>query len=294
MLVGKTQPRKLKFADKMNPKEYHIKYTTWRENIFDENSFLSKSSIWEFITGSPYKWRFHPKRFDSQTTAMAWGSLVDCLTTSPDTFGDEFAVSPWESFRSKEAQNWKKEQIEAKRNIVTKLQVEEAERAANMLLHRNKDSAAIFADSRSQVPLMMPAGAHPDIKVNLKGLVDLVPSSKYLVDLKTTNDFSKRGFEATIAKFGYHVQAGMYLSMWNFMNPDDQRNNFKIIWQDSKSPYEVAVTELGLADINHGKDVALSAIKEMQYCAEKNYWPMKYEHENLMLQLPLWAIEEEH
>ena len=75
------------------PSEYHSKLTLNRSDIFASDSYLSKSALWEFFKGSPYKWQNHPKQFKS-TDAMKWGSLVDCLTTSPEDFDSQFIIRP--------------------------------------------------------------------------------------------------------------------------------------------------------------------------------------------------------
>ena len=120
-------------------------------------------------------------------------------------------------------------------------------------------------------------------EIGLKGLVDFAPEGKdFLVDLKTTRDFSAGGFAKTIAKFGYHVQAAHYLGMWNLQNPDDQRRGFKIIWQDSASPYEVAVTEMPESDIADGADLFNHLVGKIINAATNDHWPMKFEQPVLL------------
>lgn len=94
----------------------------------------------------------------------------------------------------------------------------------------------------------------------------------YLADLKTTADFTATGFAKTIGKFGYHAQAAHYLQMHNLQNPDDQRDRFLIIWQQSSAPYEVAVTEIPKVDIMDGQMIFDHLLGRIIKAAESDYW----------------------
>ena len=277
----------------VDPNDYHTKLTCNRENIFADYSWLSKSAISEFASSSPYVWRFHPWQYESK--AMAHGTLIDTLVTTPELFGEMYAVSEYDKFTTKAAKEWKAEQT---KTVITQNQKDQAEQAAEMLLKKHPISSRIFANSKKQVILKMPRGelqaAGVDwIKVNLKCLPDIVPDGDFLADLKTTGDLSKRWIENTIAKFAYHAQAGMYLTLWNMLNPDDQRNRFKFIFQSSKPPFEVAVVELCLMEINAGKDYIRRHLSHLQYCAERNHWPMIFGGEEIKVSRPTWAIMED-
>ena len=210
---------------------------------------------------------------------MTWGSLVDCLVTSPEDFDNQFAVSEFDNFRTDVAKEWKAEALESGKNIITDDLLSEAKKAVSVLTEKHKFSASIIEKSQKQVVLLNKI-KHPSVdkSVNVKALLDLAPEgADYLVDLKTTNDFTPSGFEKAIANFGYHVQAAHYLNSWNALNPNDQRSRFLIVWQDSKAPYEVAVTELPQVDISDGNDLFNFLLGKILRAAGKNYFPMKFE-----------------
>lgn len=268
----------------IKPSDYHSKLGCKRENIFADDSYLSKSVLWELNESSLYKWRYHPKKI-SPTPAMAWGSLVDCLTTTPELAETEIVISPFDSYRTKEAKEWK--EANRYKTVTTSDDLEAAKQAAKMLTETHKLSADIFAKSKGQAMVMGKI-----LGCNIKGLIDLAPEGEdYLADLKTTGDFSQRGFEATMSKFGYHCQAGLYLALWNAQYPDDQRDRFKIIWQDREAPYEVAVTEPVQDDINAGTEQILFLLEKLVKAAKEDVWPMKFESE-LKLTRPVWAARE--
>lgn len=272
----------------ISPRDYHSQLTCDRSNILSPESWLSKSVIWELANASLFKWRYHPKEF-SPTASMQWGSLVDALTTTPELVDDLVAVSPYADFKTGVARKWRDANLAEGRIVIKQPEFDEAKRAAEMLLATNKHSAEIFAKSHTQGVI----GAKI-CGVQVKGLVDLAPEGEsYLADLKTTNNFSIEGFSKTIATYGYHMQAGLYLELWNAMYPDDQRDGFRLIWQSSEAPYEVVVTELSEADIEAGYEYAAHLIEQLVKATEANHWPMLCESLVPTLTRPTWASIQE-
>jgi hypothetical protein len=271
----------------ISPRDYHTRLRCNRANVLAEDSFLSKSVLWELDSSSLYKWRFHqPER--KITPAMQWGSLIDCLTTTPELAETDLALSPFDSFRTKEAKEWKAEQEAAHKIIVDTDMLNDAKAAVKMLTETCKASADIFAKSKSQVIV---AGRVLEAKV--KGLVDLAPEGEdFLADLKTVSAFSLEGFAKQTANFGYHMQAGIYLNLWNAMFPNDQRTRWKFIWQDSAAPYEACVTELAPKDIEAGWAYASTLIQRILDATAANKWPIAFENETITTR-PTWAAMQE-
>jgi hypothetical protein len=265
--------------------DYHTLLKCNRADIFAPESYLSKSVLWELNSSSLFKWRFHPREF-SPTPAMQWGSLVDCLTTTPELVEEEIRISPFLSYRTKEAKEWRDEQLAVGKTIITQQQFDEGVKASEMLMQTNVQSAEIFDNSLKQVIIGAKISG-----VQFKGLVDLAPVGKdYLVDLKTTGmDFTLEGFSKAIANFGYHVQAGLYLALWNSTHPEDTRQRFKIVWQSSQPPYEVCVTELHRDEIAAGLKTALRLLGKLKHAAQEDHWPMLAENETPILNRPVWA-----
>ena len=273
----------------VSPLEYHSKLRCNRSNILSSDSWLSKSVIWELETASLYKWRNCPKD-RTPTGAMQWGSLIDCLTTSPELERETLALSLFDSFRTNDAIKWRDEQLAAGRVIVTADELAEGRKAARMLTETCEASAAIYAASKTQVVVM---GRIRGVQV--KGLIDLAPEgTDFLADLKTTSKFSLHGFQRSVAEYGYHAQAGLYLALWNSMFPNDRRNRFKFVWQDAQPPYEVAVTELAGTDIEAGFSRIDHHIRRLVEAARADVWPMAFEGAKPMIMRPTWAaIQEE-
>jgi hypothetical protein len=267
------------------PEDYHRLFKTNRSNVFDDDSYLSKSTIWSLRNSSLYDWRFGNHTI-KPTPAMDWGILVDILTTSPEDFEALTVLKKYDSFRSKEAQDWRDEQQAKNKLILSNEMICEGHIAAKVLLETHKESAFIFEKSRKQVIV---AGKIAGIKI--KGMIDIAPfHADYLADLKTTADFSIQGFERSSANRGYYVQAGLYLALWNALFPDDQRSGFKIIWQNSKAPYEVAISSLTEEDIQAGYMIAVHLINKIASAEKSNSWPMLTDGKQLTIARPSWQV----
>lgn len=272
----------------IKPSDYHARLKCDRANLLSPDSWLSKSVLWELASSSLYKWRFAPPE-KSVTPAMQWGSLIDCLTTTPELADEQIAVCPFDSYRTNDAKNWRDARLGEGKIIVAESDMERAKQAASMLTETCRASAEIFAASKSQVIV---AGKIHGIQC--KGLVDLAPEgADFLADLKTTSDFSLDGFQKKTAAFGYHVQAGLYLALWNSMFPDNKRERFKLVWQDAEAPFEVAVTELHRDEIDHGFRFADRWIGKLRGCTDSGTWPMAFNGVEPTIVRPTWAAMRE-
>lgn len=271
----------------ISPRDYHQRLTCNRANVRAADSFLSKSVLWELDSSSLYKWRFH-KEEKTITDAIEWGSLVDCLATTPELAATDIVVNPFDSYRTNDAKKWREEQRAEKRIITTKEDFAAAHQAVKMLRETCRASADIFAKSTKQVII---AGLLHGVKI--KGLVDLAPEGEdFLADLKTTATFSLEGFAKRTASLGYHMQAGIYLNLWNAMFPHDQRTRWKLIWQDEAAPYEACVTELDPNDIEAGWSYADKLVQRILEATDSNHWPMAFEGERIVTR-PTWAAMQE-
>lgn len=232
-----------------------------------------------------------PSHIDSES----WKEIID--DHLDESREPSFVVLPFDSFKTKDARAARDEAIsngltpitsgmaskihyelprirkarevaESGKIIFTEDQMVEARRAANVLV-TDRIAGPIIKDAKKQVILLSKVKG-----INFKGLVDLVPSDEpCLYDLKTISDLSIGGISKAIQNFSYHVQAAIYLKLWNSLNPDDQRKRFRFIWQSSSPPYEVAVTELPAFDIEAGSEWAAFQINRLIEAQEKSRWP---------------------
>lgn len=134
---------------------------------------------------------------------------------------DKFIESPYDNFRSKEAQNWRDEQKEAGYIILTKEMAETAQKAiSNILEHPLTSQYLLGADIKHEVELY----AKTADGVDLRGKADAVvfhndgKHPRLITDIKTTAQFDK--FAKNAYWSHYDLQAATYclLSKTNFIN----------------------------------------------------------------------------
>ena len=233
-------------------------YHSW-ELIKDrpETGPISNSQLKDFVNKGPLAWRYsEPKKTSS---AMAWGSLVDSLLFTPGNEDFVFKeknphLSADGRALSRAAKLWESDQILEAKTIVKEADFDAAEIAIERL-KQTPASAKILEGADYQVGLVFT----PNHGIPTKGLVDVLPheldSDDCIADLKTTaaNLYSDNDLARQCAKWGYHVQAALYLYLYNKIT-SDYRNRWKIIWQNSSAPYEVRVTELPQEWIDKGKE----------------------------------------
>lgn len=274
-------------ALEVSPLDYHSELTVKRDNIFAEDSYLSKSVLWELDSCSLFRWRFAPKEFKGNK-AVDWGTMVDCLLTTPNEFDQITTKHDFLNFKTKAARELRDQAIKEGKALLSNDEYVELVKAVDKI-KANREAAEIIDKSKSQVVLL---GSFKGI--NFKGLVDLAPEGEpYLADIKTTGELSLDAISKRVASLGYHVQAGIYLALWNQMFPHDQRNRFRHIWQSQSAPYEVAVTELATVDINSGREYALFLLNKLIKATMTNKWPNICEDKVVTISRPQYAMYRE-
>ena len=230
---------------------------------------VSKSLLWDFHQ-SPYKWRHSPGK--ETTKAMGLGTLIHAAILEPNTPVDDFAVvSPYADFRTKAAQEWRDDQREMGKMIVSDEDIRIASGCEQVF--SEEYSQRFAGDFASEVAVFGEIGS-----TQIKGMIDIVPNNlDLLVDLKTTaNIGSPRDLVQTIVKWGYHWQAALYLDLWNAASGDN-RKRFVFCFIETKEPYETAWIELSENFIDLGRIGYMNALAQWQSCAATDSWPKQHE-----------------
>lgn len=227
----------------------------------------------------PHRW-INGYREDA-TTFTEWGSLVDCLAMSPDEFKKRFIVVPetyqnekgeereW-NFNANVCKAWRRANA-GKQEVKTGL-LGDAQWAAT-LLQKDEHIGPILKASRKQV---MITGFYDDketgLRIPLKCLIDLVPPSDFLADLKTCTNAEKRAWARHVHQFGYHEQSARHLDLWNAAH-NDTRQEFRHYIQESFEPFEIGKRILDPGFISIGRDSYVRALKRYALCLKDNEWP---------------------
>ena len=261
----------------LTPKEYHALEFN-KEELPDLAKAGPISASLLTAVRNPLEFLLAPPK--KVTAQMEWGSLVDCMWTTPEHFADYYIVLPENapqrpteamlnakkpSDSSLERQRWWEEFERSVngRTVVTHEMWQEA-RAAVRMLEDHDVAAGIKADSDRQVALVGDNPLMPNTQA--KCLMDLLPLegqwSFAVVDLKTTSSLSDYALRETMWDFDYVMKLGFYSLLAEAANYGI-RCQAVIIWQSSRFPYEVKVREIPSKHLMIGREVAMKRMRKL-------------------------------
>jgi hypothetical protein len=246
-------------------KAYHLR----KANPQKLNGSVSKSLLWDF-NESPYKWRHSTGK--KITSSMDLGKLIHSVILEPNIpLEDIAAISPFNDFRTKAAQEWKVDQREMGKIIATD---EDIRAASGCELVFSEDYAQRFAGGyKTEVAVFGIIGA-----TQISGMIDLVPDNlDILVDLKTTERIGNLfNITRTIISSGFHWQAALYLDLWNAAT-GEKRTRFVICFIEVNEPHESAWVEVSQELIEAGRAGYMNALAKWQSCVAVDVWPRQHE-----------------
>lgn len=269
----------------------NVSSADYRKNVerSDPAYVMSRSDLMEFAW-CPSRWRAGYS--DPGGKATEWGTLMDGLLLDAEHFDERFAVTPkfypadgkkgeepsmklW-TFQANYCKAWREEQKD--KEIVKWDDFDEAKKALAVL--RDKDWLMdLLMDAKRQV---MVVGEYCDEKtkivVPVKGLIDIAPrreSKDYgcmLDDFKTCASAATGPWGRAVKEHDYHVQAIMYLHLWNAATGED-RNTFGHVLQENYAPWQSEPAMLSAEFLMLGYDKYLRALKRYAACLASGEWP---------------------
>jgi hypothetical protein len=106
------------------------------------------------------------------------------------------------------------------------------------------------------------------------------------VDVKTTRDASPEGFAKSVATFGYHRQAAMYLHGAQEVFGIDARFIFACV--TTLPPHEVACYELDTYALRKGAEELHTLVSDYERRKAANNWKPSWSSGVVPLSLPRW------
>ena len=257
--------------------KYNLGRDYYKDGATPENwaGYVSKSMLFDFAK-SPYKW-LHSKKRES-TPAMDFGRLVHAIALTPEDLG-EFVKSPFDNFRTKEAQAWKAQAAESGVTVVSDEDFDRAHDISKKFWENKVKDGACEVAVYSQIG-----------DTRLKGMIDFVPaSSKSLIDLKTTaNIDGLDGLTRIVTSRGYHWQAALYLDLWNAAT-GETRNDFLFCFVETSAPYETAWVNIDEDLIQRGRTGYMNALAKWNECVRLNKFPRQIEGIQT-ISAPKWLV----
>ena len=250
---------------------------------------MSRGELVNFAS-NPAKWIAGFKEDSEATPSTDWGSMIDCLLTSPEKFDANFAVSPETYPDAKTGEPkpwtgaanfckaWKKEQGD--KTIIKSETMGSAEKAVSAL-RENQLIAELFSVSKKQV---MVAGFWLDeatgLEIPIRVLIDLMPPKdhaifgKWICDFKTARDGNPAKWPRVIDDHSYDVQAALITDLWIAATGED-RTDFVHIVQENVAPFHVTtpLPALSAEFLQYGRTKYQAALAKYAQCLATNVWP---------------------
>lgn len=242
---------------------------------YDEMPGVNKSTLWEMRKSPLHYWHLMHDTPRRDTAAMKFGRAVHCALLTPDQFDDEYVVAPECDRRTKEGKAIWAELIESGKEILT------------------QEDAAMIEGMWKEFPVHLIEGAKTELPLTwtdeqtgvlCKGRLDAI-TADYVIDYKTTTDASTRGFAREATRYGYDLQAAMYLeaARANGYSP----KGFIFIAQEKTAPYLVNILHAGEAFIDRGIFLMNDLLDKYKTCRDTDTWPGYGENEII---LPEWEV----
>lgn len=143
----------------------------------------------------------------------------------------------------------------------------------------------LLAKGQSELSLVTFDAAN---NVPVRARLDFVPDGQpFLMDVKTTHDASPHAFRKKASQDGLHIQAAMYLDLWNCLT-GEQRTGFRFIAVEQKPPHAVMVFDASLRFIEQGRADYKRMLAMYGRCVAEDNWPA-YPPAVESLDLERWA-----
>lgn len=226
---------------------------------------------------------FMTQREFKATSSMEWGTLIDCLLTTPETFEARYRVLPATAPKKPSITqvNAKKpspdtivsvdfwnEVNKDPRAKITEEELSEALKAVDAY-KRNTSACRTLMESEKQVVLVdeVPVSIFEQfekegISFLRKSMFDLLNKDvRYVADIKTTKDNSEKGIWNAIFQFKYQMKMALYQIMCE--DAFDFSPSLILHFQRSSPPYDVNSVDLGPVLIKEGRRMILEAIQKL-------------------------------
>ena len=173
----------------------------------------------------------------------------------------DFIISPFDSYRTKEAKEWKATQTQI---ILTKSEVFELE-SMRAAVHR----ADVFPKGVAEQTYIF---TEPTTGVECKVRPDWMAEDGYIYDLKTTFDASERGFRKSVWNARLDIQAAFYLDGIEYAT-GKRPKGFRFVNVEKSAPYGVSVYELNDEWIEDARLEYIEALEKFKQCNASDSWP---------------------
>lgn len=226
------------------------------------------------ISPAKYKWQLeHPEERD--TAAFDKGKVAHAKVLG---IGTGVAIIPDSALASNGAATTTKAKefiAEARSRGLVPLKSFEMAEIDEMALALEKHDEARELLAMEGRPELSMWWDDPGTGIRCRGRIDYHAERNgvlYNIDYKSTADAGPSAFARSCADYGYHVQGAAYEQSLRVLTGADLTVT-KLIAQEKKAPYFVAVYTFAEWDLSIGLDKWHEALRQLAWCRENDEWP---------------------
>lgn len=222
-----------------------------------------------------------------ETDAMRLGTALHTAVLEPERYVTDYVVAPKIDGRTKEGKAAKAAFAEASagkiiiddddhvRVLAMAASIAE-HRAATLLFERSplREVSYVWRDAATGI----------DCRCRPDAVLD---GGRVLVDLKSCEDASPRGFAQSIGRYGYHRQAAFYLDGVEAAT-GTRPEAFVFVAVEKAAPHVVGVYALDAHSIQLGKNSIERSLETLATCRASGKWP-GYTEIIETISAPAWA-----
>lgn len=256
---------------------------------------IGKSGL-DLIAKSPahyYAKYLDPNRvWEEQTTALLFGSAAHSAVFEPNEFAKQYVIAPKLNLRTNAGKAALEEfyQMHKGKKVIT-TEMYDSVMFMKDAVYENPTAAVLLqsgiAEQRIDWVKEIITEDGEFREVACKAKPDWQSSNDFIVDLKTTEDASPKGFAKSVWNYRYHVQAPFYWDAFEFKNGRPPRG-FIFIAVEKTPPYAVALYYAPHPLMDRGRSTYERDLRTYAKCKETGLWPA-YGSDLMELQLPPWA-----
>ena len=235
---------------------------------------LSRSTAWSLLQSCPAKVRYDMNNRKPSSPALVIGSGFHTATLEPEKLDDEFAVKPSEIDGQGPRTKHYKESFEL---------MQKSEPDKQWLAPADYDLILEMAGSALDNPVLRHYMADINKVVEGTGYFEMegakckvrpdlyIPGAGVVIDLKSTQDASNRGFTKSVRQFGYLFQACWYMHALRLLG--EKPKQFVFIAVEKTAPYATAAYTIKESDINKQFSNMERACQLWATCQSSGIWP---------------------
>ena len=235
---------------------------------------LSRSTAWSLINTCPAKVRHDMNNRKPSSPALVIGSGFHTATLEPEKLDDEFAVKPNEIDGQGPRTKHYKEEFEL---------MQKSEPDKQWLAPADYDLILEMAGSALENPVLRHYMADINKIVEGTGYFEMegakckvrpdlyIPGAGVVIDLKSTQDASNRGFTKSVQRFGYLFQGCWYMHALRLLG--EKPKQFVFIAVEKTAPYATAAYTIKESDINKQFSNMERACQLWAACQSSGIWP---------------------